>query len=204
MVSKTLKEKEKELRREHIIEAAAKLFLEKGYDETTMNQIAKEAHFTKMTIYAYFNSKEELHSMCVLKSLEKLWEKTDKVFQTSKSNYEKLKDYAQLLYSHYTDYKEELKLTLYVYHNPFDYSKISEDISKEFYSEMNKRRVYLHNTFENGIKDGEFVEDMNIQQVRKFFFITIHAILFEVVYLGYEDKSFYDAYVDLFLKSLKK
>jgi AcrR family transcriptional regulator len=47
-------------RRATLIEAASKLFLEKGYEATTMDEIAAAAHFAKGTLYHYFANKAEL------------------------------------------------------------------------------------------------------------------------------------------------
>jgi AcrR family transcriptional regulator len=48
------------LRRKTIIETAGKLFVEKGYEATTMDEIAADAGFAKGTIYHYFANKAEL------------------------------------------------------------------------------------------------------------------------------------------------
>ena len=53
--------KEKEIRRNDIIEAAETVFFAKGYENTTMDDIAKTAEFSKRTLYVYFNSKEQLY-----------------------------------------------------------------------------------------------------------------------------------------------
>jgi AcrR family transcriptional regulator len=47
-------------RRATLIEAAAKLFVEKGYEATTMDEIAAAANFAKGTLYHYFANKAEL------------------------------------------------------------------------------------------------------------------------------------------------
>lgn len=61
MGSSGRKEKEKEIRRNDIIEAAEKVIFEKGYDNATMDDIAKTAEFSKRTVYVYFNSKEQIY-----------------------------------------------------------------------------------------------------------------------------------------------
>ncbi len=43
-----------------IVEAAKKLFLENGYDSTTVDDVAKEAGITKKTIYGHFENKKTL------------------------------------------------------------------------------------------------------------------------------------------------
>lgn len=60
VVVSTRKEKEKEQRREAILEAARQVFQRKGYQATTMEEVAAEAQFSKGTLYLYFHSKFEL------------------------------------------------------------------------------------------------------------------------------------------------
>jgi TetR/AcrR family transcriptional regulator of autoinduction and epiphytic fitness len=45
-----------------IVGAAQRLFLEQGYEETSMDAIAAEANVSKRTVYSHFRSKEELFS----------------------------------------------------------------------------------------------------------------------------------------------
>jgi len=59
--SKERKEKEREIRRSEIIDAAEKVFFSKGYDASTMDDVAREAEFSKRTVYLYFNSKEQIY-----------------------------------------------------------------------------------------------------------------------------------------------
>ena len=47
-------------RRAALIEAAGKLFVEKGYEATTMDEIAAAANFAKGTLYHYFANKADL------------------------------------------------------------------------------------------------------------------------------------------------
>jgi len=47
-------------RRATLIEAAGRLFVEKGYEATTMDEIAAAADFAKGTLYHYFANKAEL------------------------------------------------------------------------------------------------------------------------------------------------
>ncbi|WP_168403804.1 TetR/AcrR family transcriptional regulator [Erwinia amylovora] len=54
-----------EERREAIIEAAAQLFQEMGYERASMNELAKRLGGSKGTLYNYFPSKEELFSAVI-------------------------------------------------------------------------------------------------------------------------------------------
>lgn len=71
------KEKEKEFKQNLITDAARKLFIEKGFDETTMDDIAREAGFAKGTVYLYFKSKNELMAFIVLASYDSFFDEIE-------------------------------------------------------------------------------------------------------------------------------
>lgn len=55
-----------------ILEAATRLFLEKGYQATSMDEVAATAGVSKQTIYTHFRNKEELFSQLVLGNAERV------------------------------------------------------------------------------------------------------------------------------------
>ncbi|MCD6177070.1 MAG: TetR/AcrR family transcriptional regulator [Candidatus Cloacimonetes bacterium] len=63
------KEREKELRSESIIDAAERIFFNKGFKHATMNDVAKEAELSKGALYLYFHSKNELCMAILQRSL---------------------------------------------------------------------------------------------------------------------------------------
>lgn len=69
------RQREQQLRRETIIKAAQKLFEQKGFEETTVEQVAALAELGKGTIYSYFKSKEEIYIAILEKKLDLLEEK---------------------------------------------------------------------------------------------------------------------------------
>ena len=56
----------KEIARNKIIQAAIKIFSQKGFHKSTMDEIAREVGVSKGTLYTYFKSKEEI--------LKEIWE----------------------------------------------------------------------------------------------------------------------------------
>jgi AcrR family transcriptional regulator len=70
-------------RREEIFEKAQELFIEKGYEKTSLSQLAKALNLTKAGLYHYFNSKEELffkiHSHSVDKDFLPVLDEAEKI-----------------------------------------------------------------------------------------------------------------------------
>lgn len=52
--------------KEHILETAQKLFLQKGFKGVTMNELVEAAGLTKGAFYHYFKSKEQVFEEVVL------------------------------------------------------------------------------------------------------------------------------------------
>lgn len=66
------KEREFQLRRSEIMAAAMRLFASKGFHNTTMSEIAKEAEFSTGSLYHFFKSKEELYFTLMREKIEQL------------------------------------------------------------------------------------------------------------------------------------
>src|SRR5580658_10528755 len=54
------RERKRELTKQGLINSAIELFIAKGYDETTIDDIVANADVAKVTFYYYFKSKEEI------------------------------------------------------------------------------------------------------------------------------------------------
>ncbi|PRR80206.1 TetR/AcrR family transcriptional regulator [Clostridium vincentii] len=66
------KDKRKNINKKNIVDAAEKLFFTKGYNNSTMEQVAMEAGFTKRTLYSYFKSKEDIYEKIIQRGYEVL------------------------------------------------------------------------------------------------------------------------------------
>ena len=64
-----------------LIDVARKLFAKKGFDDTTMNDIAVASKVGRRTLYTYFKSKEEIYSVVIETELNRLTESMMKIVQ---------------------------------------------------------------------------------------------------------------------------
>lgn len=64
------KEREREARKNAILDSAEAIFKSKGFSNATMDDIARAAELAKGTVYLYYKSKEELQVGLVLRAFE--------------------------------------------------------------------------------------------------------------------------------------
>lgn len=89
------KKEAQSVHRKNISMVAEQLFMKKGIENTSMNDIAKEAGYSKASLYVYFKDKEELVSVLVLESMQKLYDYMNLALENSSSTkecYEKICD----------------------------------------------------------------------------------------------------------------
>jgi len=68
-------------RRQELIDAAERLFMEKGYEHTAISDIVKELNIAQGTLYYYFRSKEEILEAVVEKSIADLEQSVKRLIQ---------------------------------------------------------------------------------------------------------------------------
>ena len=85
--------RKKEIRamRNKILESAGELFLEQGYDHTTIRKIAEAVECNPATIYNYFKNKEELFFSLQERAFTRFYEEFEDMRASTLSGLEKLK-----------------------------------------------------------------------------------------------------------------
>ncbi len=76
------REREKEERRAQILDAAERLFLEHGYEKTTVDRVAERAEVSKGLVYLYFANKQELFMAMTRRGFELFREQTRQALDT--------------------------------------------------------------------------------------------------------------------------
>lgn len=66
----------KELKRRELLDKCFELFVRKGLENTSLNELAAYCNMHKATFYSYLNSKDEI----VVESAKQYMEKVDKMF----------------------------------------------------------------------------------------------------------------------------
>ena len=98
------KERERLQRQNDIIDAAEKVFMTKGFENATMEDVAEEAEFSKGTLYTYFQSKNELCLSIVLRGINVLMIRFDIVASLDSPGLTKLRLLAEACRKFYVDF----------------------------------------------------------------------------------------------------
>lgn len=154
------KEREKQQRKIEIIEAAEKVFFSNGFENSTMDDIAKEVELSKGTLYLYFSSKDELLRIIVQKSLNKLFELFKEHTENEPNGLCKIRATGEAFVRFYYDFNNYYNIMMY--HNSHS---TSEPIDCNICGEINNQKM-VHNKFmvkvlEEGIADGSIRKDLD-------------------------------------------
>ena len=152
----TRKERETKLRVQIILEAAEKLFLTKGYENTTMDEIADESEFSKGTLYNYFKSKDELYLAIGVKAYNLLGEHTISFIEKQNPG---LKQLMSVGYAYYS-FSKKYPTYANVFHDiaikvPNILTKPKNDLTKvekQYIDSSNKYRDIFLSVMSNTIK----------------------------------------------------
>lgn len=80
------KERERERRRQQIMVAAKRVFIEKGFGKATMEDIAREAELSAGTLYLYFKNKNELYASLTLRVLQYLFIRLEHLYNDTEND----------------------------------------------------------------------------------------------------------------------
>jgi AcrR family transcriptional regulator len=118
---KERKIRERKRRANDILEAARRIFESKGFLNTTLNDVAREAEISVGLIYRYFQSKEDIFASLALKGSEQFDEKIAGILKQYASTRRRpeaervLLEVAEAFFDFYSPYGEYFDMLLYSY-----------------------------------------------------------------------------------------
>jgi len=107
------KEREKEQRRNDIIDAAERVFFSKGWQNATMDDVAEEAELSKGTLYLYFKNKEELYLAIHLRGSRILKDMFEKAAKGNVKGIDKVRAIGDAYYEYYRQYPDYFNAMIY-------------------------------------------------------------------------------------------
>ena len=105
----TRRDRERLAREEEIVSAAENIFQQKGFEASSMEEIAKAAQFTKRTLYQYFQSKEDLYFAVVLKGFKRLFEYLSEAADNKQNGFIRIQETCKGYYQFFKDNPETFR-----------------------------------------------------------------------------------------------
>lgn len=171
-----MKEKRIHFNKTNILDAAEELFAERGIVQTTMDDIAKAADYSKSTIYVYFKSKEEIYNHIILAHMNQLEEAIRLCAARSETFevcYYELCHQLVYFYEQYPMYFQGMMGKI-----SFDEKEMEEhEVLRQIYDVGEKINDDIMQLFEKGRKKGYLREDLNMIPTGLTFWASLSGII---------------------------
>jgi len=157
-----INEETKNERKALIIKHAFNVFSEKGYSNTTVDDIVKASGVSKGGIYTYFKSKEEIF-LAIAEERLNLRKNLINTFSKDMSSSEKVRLYVQWILDWILDVKNILQLKF-----TFEFWSVTsrkEDIKTMATKRYNEVAEDLCLLLREGVEKGEFKADLDVEAI---------------------------------------
>lgn len=183
-----------------IIDAALKVFGEKGYYNATISEIARTAGVSEATIYEYFGSKEDLLFAIPGEITRQAVEFLEGMAPYIKGAENRIR---AIIYGYYSLYKENPNYSSLVL---LDLKHNRKFMEAEGYQAVQRAAGFLLQAIEEGMRSGEFRDDIDPYLVRSVILGTIEHIFFRWHLKGRKEElaDFVDALMDILTRGIKK
>ena len=167
----TRREREKKVREEEIVAAAEKIFFEKGFHDTSMDEIAKASQFSKKTLYQYFLNKEDLYFTVAAREFKIVIAYFDKGLKKGRTGLEKVRSLSEAYHAYYKDFPQSFALMNYCQFIQTPRENISH------YNEILELRKNLFKDFadviDEGKADGSIRKDLDTKETVSSLFMLV-------------------------------
>ena len=168
------KEADRQGRIETILQAARKIFLQKGYWGTTMRDISREAELSTGAIYFYFKSKDEIYG----RICEDIMRLTVNLLKGSRQSTgtmrEKLFAVMKAYVGFYVNYNEDFDLLDTAYKQ----IELPEHIGQRIDLLVKEALSYVNEIFTRAVNDGELTAGTDTWKLTMGVWAAIEGILY--------------------------
>lgn len=161
------KRQEKEIKRKDIINAAERVFFSRGFENASMDEVAKEAEFSKRTVYLYFNSKEQIYFEIMIRGYRLMIQMIENSFQTKppRNALEELRNIFFTFFEFSRDYPEYFKAIMeYETKDSNDQLSVKDESKAECYRLGEMIFGYLFRALQKGVAEGTLRSGLDTEQ----------------------------------------
>jgi len=149
------KERDKLSRRSAILDAARECFFNRGFEHTTISQIAERVELSTGTIYLYFTSKEEIYISILEEGLDILLALFQDAVKASRSSVDNLKALVQAFDRFRTEYGEYLDIMVFMRLSQDRSTRLPQELEERVQGQVAACYAVAEGEFQRGIDAGE-------------------------------------------------
>jgi AcrR family transcriptional regulator len=180
-MSPKVSDEHKEQRRQQILEAAARVFIRKGYEPTTLKDIVEEADMSRGWIYLYFQTKEQIFEALMQKLDDEGIEETEQLIRQSRSLWEAIETSLTLHIKQISEIDKGLAPTIYEY---FMTGWRDESRRALFTKRYDKAIAQGIRLIERGVERGEFAPSQPAELIAQVMSSHLDGILMHALAVG--------------------
>ena len=185
--------KEPEIRRAEIMDAAMMLFMEKGYTNTTTQDIVDKVNISRGLLYYHFKNKEDILYCLVEQYSDKLLRRIHLIaYDEEKNAIEKIRafiDETIISSESITDEESELQKTVDLEENRYMIDKLSHKL-------IEKLTIYFERIINQGISEKVFSVKYPVETAE--FLMTAYVFVSNNIKIRYSEKEPANDYLNAF------
>jgi len=198
---------DKDKRKKEIAIAALDTFMKKGFEKTSINDIAHSAGIAKGSVYDYFESKNDLILYAVKTGIEIIKQKGEKESRGIGDPAERFRTFIRSLMKFWVKDKQLVKLTIALFHMmlsgqlPMRQKKMIFESSLESFGEIEN---ILRDGIEKGVFRSELAKDAKSIAINIFAFLDGICLYYYIDAVHVDVIKQVDIYLETLIKGLKK
>jgi TetR/AcrR family transcriptional regulator len=177
VTTRARRKREKEERRQSILQAAREVFFENGFHRATVDDVAERAEVSKGTVYLYFESKETILAFLLLEGLDELVEKLEQAYAASEplAADERLRRLSIAYLRFFREDPEYFRLLM-----AMDRGRFQDSVTPEIYQQVLSASLdgldWVAKAIRQGVDEGIF-RCCDAQQAASILWATMNGVL---------------------------
>jgi TetR/AcrR family transcriptional regulator len=173
------KEREKEHRKEEILDAAQKIFFEKGLSIATMDEIAETAELSKGTLYLYYKSKEDMYLAVMIRGMEELHGEFERIGSSKNTSVEKIVKLGAAYREHFYKHRKSFRM-IHFLESPQFHKQVSDEMKQSCDAEGQRVWSVINSILQDGVKEGVLRPNFNPMELGVILWSNMTALLFRI------------------------
>lgn len=173
------KEREKEHRREEILDAAQSVFFKKGLAVATMDEIAEAAELSKGTLYLYYKRKEDLYLAVMMRGMQILNTNLAIVIAKNDPVPRTVENLSKAFYDFFHTHREYFRM-LHFLQTPEFHRQATEEMLQSCQTLNHRMWEMVVDVLSRGQRDGTVRPDLNPAEVLTILWSSATALLLRI------------------------